>query len=380
MIIKGKHRPVDIPLPGSLPPRVVKYKYLGAIVDSSLLLKEWCCSLRDAVNNRSLLIKRLAVTKKLSRRQVECLYTFIVRGKLSYALSIWSHSPHAKKVFQADSFNLRLCSGAILGTPLEEIARESRLPSLDTLINRADLRLYNAIRTRPELFLLSGLLDETLDVFNEELEHSIMYKIGYAPFLSGFLNDEFSNRDIRQRYPSPTSPPSRVRWRNEVYLSRIRMGCIPTRMWASRFGLTDDPLCRHCGAVEETQDHLFSDCENLDYSSLRALGINTSFTSIQSLLRSQGVSHEQQNLVLEFITSNNLYKTESFEEAPRKRRRPDISPKPSRSKRSKKSLVSKRTRSHSPGGSSPKRAKRGFSGPASFTHALQMGHHIVTDY
>ena len=402
MLISSR-RPSQLMWPpdDEIPPRVEIYKYLGCLIDSKLTLKKWCEELVKAIYVRVALIRRLAATKHLSRSQVETLYVAIIRGKLNYAASIWSRSIHAQKVFQAELSCQRVCFGAITRTPLSRIDEESRLTRFSILILQADLRLFLAIRHRPPLVDLSNTMDIFLnplfDVSDNELsepmydlaERTFLYDIGMTPYSVGLLDDSFGEEDILRVAPSKNRRSSRRSFKNEVFLSRVRMRWLPTRLWVAWLNLDEPAFCRHCLIPQhyETTTHVLSGCPTLDYSLLLPYG-SLSPKSISKHLYDHPDDFSYQDRLLEFYTVNALFKlstTDTLEHdqvvgtPPTLKRSADLTPSPSPRPRRKRRTQSpsrprgtKRRRPPDYHTNSPPR-HRGFSGPAAFSRALRKG-------
>jgi hypothetical protein len=342
---------INWPEEGLLPPRVLKYKYLGCLIDSKLKLKDWCESLIASTRTRVVLIKRLSTTKRLSRRQLEVLYTAIVRGRLMYACSIWARSPYSERVINAEISGQRVTFGALLGTSHARILDESNLTPFTDLIVRADLRLYLAIRTRQALDMLNTTLTDFLHPLNDEKEHTTLYSIGMQPYLYGFLNDSFSPADILQKLPSKPKRRSRRSFSNETYLARFRMSRIPTRWWAASIGLCDTPLCRHCESTIEDDDHIFFNCPSLNYSMFVPYNF-TNLSALSEYLRTMENTFDLENAVLRFIFFNNLFSVQNAQlndeqppplpsSIPKRKREPSSSPVRER-KRTKSTHLGKR--------------------------------------
>jgi hypothetical protein len=329
-------RPHALQWPADLPPRVMSYKYLGCIIDSKLLFRQWCDSIIKSIRLRVSLIKRLAVTKRLSRHQVETLYRAVVRGKLNYAASIWSRSQHAHRVLQAEISGQRVCFGALPRTPLVRIQRESRLADYESLILRADLRLFRAITTRPLLSSLRDSMDSFRDPLNDSFEHTTLYSIGHLPYLHGFLTDDFSERDILEKFPRPPLRPCRRSYRNEVILARFRMTVLPTRFWAHQQRLLRPEnersriaRCRHCSNRPEYISHLLFSCKALDYSMFPRDKFDHEYALSNALYgQSADETFQLENQVLLFVHSNNLFRFDHLTDSTNasKRRLPSISP------------------------------------------------------
>ena len=376
LVTKTRPHQLNWPVEG-LPPRVFEYKYLGAILDDKLSLKKWCYALKASVQSRTLLIRSLSSTKKLTRRQVELLYSAIVRGKLMYAASVWSRSKYAYIVYNADLSASRVHTTALVGTTHKEIEVESNLTPLKSLVTRADLRLCTAIRSRPKLVSLRDHLERIIHPLNEDEEHTTLYGIGMTPFSVGLLSDDYTSSDILRVLPSKPKRSSRMHWKNEALLARIRMGLCPTRMWAKFIGISDTAICRHCYSDAETEDHLFGRCKALDYNLLSAV-VTPTFTEIKWELF-QNSNRILENAVLQFIKLNDLFRLDG---PPNKllseKRAPDLSlsPPPAK-KRSSGSRKRKQTTSHSIPVKSAKLARtsidqiKSYSGPAPFIRDLK---------
>lgn len=241
--------------PDDLPMLTKQTKYLGAILDNNFTLKDWCKQLAEDLTKRSNHVKRIASTREITRDHLETLYNAYARGKIRYGISIWSKSKYASSVLNSDSSNQRFLTGAIRGTPTATVLQESRLMPLQDIILKADLKLYLAINSRPELLLLRNELDFVCDPLNESDEDTTLYYLGHQPFLCG-LRDNFSLCDILAKIPPKTKRPSRFSFKHERLLSQIRMDALPTKVFLYLMGAVQDPLCRHCGTSIETMNHL----------------------------------------------------------------------------------------------------------------------------
>ena len=398
LITSRRPRQLMWPPGDELPPKVDTYKYLGCIIDSKLTLKKWCDALVKSIYVRIALIRRLAASKHLSRYQVETLYSSIVRGKLNYAASIWSRSIHAHKVLKAELSGQRVCFGAITRTPLSRIEYESRLTPFSSLILRADLRLYLAIRNRESLADLNETMDSLLnplfDVSDNELsepmyelaERTYLYDIGMTPYSVGLPDDSFGEDDILRVSPSKLRRPSRRSFKNELFLSRVRMRWLPTRLWVAWLNIEEPPFCRHCLLPQqyETTSHILSGCSALDYSLLLPYGILTP-KSISKHLYDHPDDFSYQNRLLEFYANNALFKLSTVDSLQSSwgpstpTRSYDLTPSPPPRSRRTKPLQShprhrgtKRRRPQEYPSQSPPR-RDGFSGPAAFSRALAQG-------
>jgi hypothetical protein len=206
----------------------------------------------------------------------------------------------------------------------------------ETLIVRADLRLYRAIQTRPLLSSLRDTMDSFLDPLNDQFEHTTLYSIGHLPFLHGFLTNEFSDKDILEKFPRVEQRPCRRSFHNEVTLARFRMTVVPTRVWAKQQSLLQPdsdgkliPRCRHCRRRPEYITHLLFTCSTLDYSMFPRDRFEHQFKLSQALQNLTGDElFTLENQLLQFVTQNNLFRYDALTENTIlvKRRQPPVSP------------------------------------------------------
>lgn len=247
-------------------------------------------------------MKRITLgCKCLSRPQVEHLYTAYVRGKLNYAVSLWSKSNWAELVFTTDNTGLRFITGALPFTPLLNVRKESerRLISLENSIIKADLKLNWALRNRPELNSIRHKMENVIYPTNEDDENNVLYEIGYLPFRTG-LPDNFSLKQVLDLIPSPPKDICRISWKNERLLSRIRMESLPTKEWAYLCGFAEDPLCRHCALAPETSAHLLLSCKDLNSP------FDCDYEKLLYEVRKQNRQFE--NELIQFVRSKNVFK------------------------------------------------------------------------
>lgn len=297
---------------------VTSYKYLGVIIDSDLCFDQYVTSIVNEVNLRINLIRRISKTVKLSRENIEKFYQGYVRGFLQYGSTIWStFSPEQiSKIESADRKGLRLCIGALLKTRNDLIEEESTLCSLKTLSQRAQLRLGCRVLHSPELNFFR-------DSVYEHAEESHLART----WISNWSNfDIHRARDINKAYQTINLRLSKKRkdktkyfknfWKERL-LARIRMNVIPTRSWAFSLRLSDSSTCRHCGIEEETANHLFSNCNVLDYNIFENYYFENSFlseplnfTTIRELLRSPPEKYriDLEEKIITFVRENNLFK------------------------------------------------------------------------
>jgi hypothetical protein len=257
--------------------------------------------------------------------------------------------------------------GALIATPYDIIEKESNLTPLSTLITRADLRLYLAIRNRPQLYLLDTALDKIIDPLNEDMETSYLYDIGMQPFLNGFLDDDFDAADILEKFPAKKRRRARISYRNEVILARFRMGFLPSRQWATRVGLSENPLCRHCGGTEETSSHLFQ-CQFVPFPDQLDKYSFVSLKDISKALSQESDTFQLENDILRYVASNNLFRLGNSEDDPPgitidsiEKRKIHISPSPSRPRKRQARNSLKRKRETPP---EPRAQRPRLYGPA----------------
>ena len=97
----------------------------------------------------------------------------------------------------------------------------------------------------------------------------------------------------------------------ERLMARIRVGVLPTRSWAFQMRLSKSNLCRHCGEVEETVEHLFDgSCPKINTEELQKVGM-FSFQDVKSHLwnfQSKYACQDVMQAVVRFVKYNNLWK------------------------------------------------------------------------
>jgi hypothetical protein len=294
------------------------YKYLGITIDSKFNFNNYVSIIVNEVRNRTNLIRRISKTVKLSRKNIEKFYQGYVRGYLQYSSVLWNifSSEQMKKIEAADRKGLSLCIGALLRTRNEEIERESTLQPLSIISKRAQLRLGCRILHTQELaHFRESIYDhgETSKLASNWISIWSHFELPRAP------NITKAYQLVALRVPKATKDKTKYFkdfWKERL-MARIRMNVLPTREWAFSLRLSASPSCRHCGQQTESLDHLFNQCEALDYSSLEEFYINSSLVSgiltfnvIREILLSPLCPDriQLQESLCEFVRCNNLFK------------------------------------------------------------------------
>ena len=130
----------------------------------------------------------------------------------------------------------------------------------------------------------------------------MLYDLGSTPFRCGILTDSFDVKLIKELVPSRPRQLGRRSYRNEVLLSRFRMSVIPTREWATKVGLSESSLCRHCSIALETGDHLLQ-CPTL---ALRETLPHTILDLLATTLKLRDRGNE--NAILHYCAHNDLFR------------------------------------------------------------------------
>ena len=117
---------------------------------------------------------------------------------------------------------------------------------------------------------------------------------------------------INLMYPKP----KKCKWKykqwywQERMLSRLRVGVMPTTLWAKSIGQNTDGYCRHCGSCDETLSHLFEmNCPKLHYNMMTQYMNMTFSDMVEELNRNQyGMREQLETALLRFIYENNVFK------------------------------------------------------------------------
>ena len=297
--LDGKVGPVE---------EVTEYKYLGATIDHKLTLSKWCKDIKCEVEKRISFIHRISSCGKLGRKQIETFYRGYVRGYLNYGCTIWStgRKDDVESILVSDRKGMRMCCGALLRTPTVALNEESNIERYELSIERMSLLHFLRIHGLSELNLLkeqawntnntcsSRLLSLwiTKGLLQQEMEYSVMQKLIYKEICP-------KKRNNKNKYWTKSF------WKEKV-CSRIRLGVLPTKVWAYSMKLDASPLCRHCLNELETLDHLFESCPALDYSYLPIFGwenIQNVFLNNDSVCQYQDVG-----VILAWINHQKLFK------------------------------------------------------------------------
>ena len=134
--------------------KVKQYKYLGVVIDSKLMLKQWTNKIAQEVRSRTEMIRRILKSMQISRRNAEQLYSAYVRGYLNYGMHIWSTKKGVVNIIAADNFGLRTVSGLLLRTPLESIYQESSLMRLQMVITNTQLTYVAKVYEREHVEMI----------------------------------------------------------------------------------------------------------------------------------------------------------------------------------------------------------------------------------
>ena len=237
-------------------------------MDNKLSLKSWCLNIRENILSRINFIRRLTICGKLGRSRMEKLYNGYVRGFMNYGALVWSQGPkkEVEMIYAADRKGLRVCTGALLRTSTASLLEESNIESFFVTLNRMGLLYCIKMLSYPEL----SLVKELANTNGTKSCASMVLQI----WLDANLPTENLNITVMRTLvlnslaPKKKSNPLKYwsSWKVERLIARIRMGVLPCKSWAKSMKLDFSDLCRHCTAHVETLDHLFGNCEALDYT------------------------------------------------------------------------------------------------------------------
>ena len=256
---------------------VLEYKYLGALIDHKLSLKSWCLRIRQNIFDRIAFIRRLAACGKLGRERIEKLYKGYVRGYMNYGSLVWSQGSkkEVEMIYAADRKGLRMCCRALLRTSTASLLEESNIESYADTLKRMGLLYSLKLLSCPELASIKLLAEDT----GSNSCASLVFQLWMD---SNLPITNLDVVDLRKRIVQDLVPRKRSEsakywsvWKTESLLSRVRMGVLPTKLWAKSMKLDDSDVCRHCKTASESVNHLFGECPALDYTEFKFSNWNT---------------------------------------------------------------------------------------------------------
>ena len=138
-------RALKVSLPnGQLLPFEGNPKYLGVTLDRSLTFRRHCLNLKNKVNSRVALLRRLAGTSwgaRFSTLRTSALA--LAYSAAEYCAPVWCRSSHAAQVDVPLNDAMRLISGCLRSTPLSVLPHLSGIQSPRDRRSEACLRLYS---------------------------------------------------------------------------------------------------------------------------------------------------------------------------------------------------------------------------------------------
>lgn len=290
------------------------YKYLGIWIDQHLNFQRFTDHVVAELKSRINVIRRISSCVRLSRILIEKFYNSYARGYLNYVAPILpALAPHLlERIERADRHGLRLCVGALPGTRITEINQEVTLLTFPNYLKKCVLNYGARMIHHPEL---SHLLEyyyyrEDSPLVRSWHELWEYYAVPSAP------NIKTAKTQIRYRMRRPKD-----RWKyhrhwpwKERTLARLRMRCIPTRVWAYKLRFSPNDTCRHCQLESESWNHLFTICPALDLS-LRLYWdlhfdtpLNEENLSLALHSRQDKIRRPLEDAVIKFIDNNKLFK------------------------------------------------------------------------
>jgi hypothetical protein len=192
---------------------------------------------------------------------------------------------------------------------------ESSIESLQCLVSRQSYFAVLRYLSIPELVLVKTQLEqaspETIGghLWSMWLGAGLPLTDFHPLEVKSIILDEIAPRMSRDR-----AKYWEDHWKERV-MARVRMGVLPTRVWAKSMRLCQSDLCRHCGLSCESLDHLFGHCPSLDYTLLLA-GLSaghveeSGWSGIQQCARDTSSESFRvfSNLFFQFLNDQDVFK------------------------------------------------------------------------
>jgi endonuclease/exonuclease/phosphatase family metal-dependent hydrolase len=290
------------------------YKYLGIWIDNNLNFQRFTDHVVAELKARINVIRRIAACVRLSRTLIEKFYSAYARGYLNYVSPLFpTLADHlVNRIERADRHGLRLCIGALPGTRITAINKETTLLTFPVYTKKCVLNYGARVIHNPEL---AALRDFFFYRENSELVRSWheLWEYYAVPAAPNINDARTSIRRQMRRAKDKWKYHRHWPWKERT-LSRLRMACLPTRVWAFKLHYTNSNLCRHCHNAVEDWAHLFTSCSALDLS-LRLywdLNFDVAFNEesfIKALHnRTDRIRRPLEDATIRFIESNDLFK------------------------------------------------------------------------
>ena len=300
------------------------YDYLGARIDNRLVLDLWIDKIVKEMRRRINFINRIVKTMMLSRKNIKKFYQVYVRGYINYSCQIWASAKSVNRVLIEDRRGIRMCCGLLPKTKNEDLSEEQTISDISFTIRKNTTRFIAAKingKNRKMQRMMINLIEIPVQASWTDIGRTpyLMKQIwmdANLPITVGQLIEaNFCDvaEMIEQRWPKTKEVKTKYLddfW-CERLMARIRVGVLPTRSWAFKMRLSKSYLCRHCGEVEETVEHLFDgSCSKINTEELQKVGM-FSFQDVKSHLwsfQSKDACQDVMQAVVKFVKYNNLWK------------------------------------------------------------------------
>ena len=245
-------------------------KYLGITLDRTLSYKPHIEAVAGKVRARNNLLNRLAGSSWGSN--FDLLQTSVLALSYStaeYCCPVWADSRHTRKLDSALNEGMRLISGAIRSTPVEQLPVLSGIIPPDIRRQTQKYKLFATARNSETHMLHRKVIAESLDTNHSRLttRKPLLRQargIGQNGEATTTPNtwainkwqDRWNNSNCQLHHYMPrvsTKPAGknlhRAHW---VKLNRLRSGHGRYKSYMHQIGLTDSPNCI-CGEIQTAQ-------------------------------------------------------------------------------------------------------------------------------
>ena len=242
-------------------------KYLGVILDRSLTFHQHIKTVAAKTQSRVNLLRRLAGTRwGASYNTLHTSSIALAYSTAEYAAPVWSHSAHSHKVDVVLNDAMRLVSGCLMATPVEDLPILSGIPPANMRRNLQTIKLSKKC-TEPGSLIPPPTAFEEQRLPRNHFATQALKLQSQHPYQQSWVSDRWSQQwssttsYLKQFVDIPSNHPKgcelgRKAW---VNLNRLRTSVGRTKHFLHKIGVEPSPNCV-CGEPQ-TISHIINDCE-----------------------------------------------------------------------------------------------------------------------
>jgi hypothetical protein len=240
-------------------------KYLGVTLDRSLNFSFHAKAVASKTEARVNLLKRLAGTGwGASFDTMRTSTLALAYSTAEYAAPAWSHSSHTKNIDVALNSAMRLVSGSLIATPVDNLPILSGIAPPE--LRRDFMKLKLSRKASEQSLIPPPSHPQDQRIPRRHFASDVSTLLARHPYQPSWTRDRWTDQwdastsPLRQFINSPSNKPHgcvlpRNSW---VNLNRIRSGVGRTKHFLHKIGAEPSDSCE-CGEAQ-TIKHIVSDC------------------------------------------------------------------------------------------------------------------------